>query len=87
MTVEPINSYLSRAGKIAPPKVAIRKEVQKVLIAEVGASPDLKEISVRGDTVYVKAPPVFKSEFFLKKKKILEALARALGPAAPRDIR
>ncbi len=46
-----------------------------------------KDFDIKNSTIQLKVSPAVKNEIFMRKQKILAALASALGAKAPKDIR
>ncbi len=66
----------------------IKKETIRSIISEVaGVSIKKEEIEIKNGTIYLDIKPVYKSEIFLKKEKILSRLEEALTKRSPKDLR
>lgn len=64
-------------------KRAFVETVEKLL--HVALKPS--DVEVRGETVYVKAHPILKSELFIKREEIIAELAKVFGRAGPARLR
>jgi hypothetical protein len=58
-----------------------------VLSLVVGVKLTKEDIKIKDNIIYLNLKPIFKSEIFLKKEKILQELENTLGAKIPRDIR
>ena len=61
-------------------------EVREIL-ANGGNLFQVIQMEIKGDTIYLKIKPIFKSEILLKKDQILLKIQESLGPRSPKQIR
>ncbi|MFZ2072558.1 MAG: hypothetical protein WA101_00860 [Minisyncoccia bacterium] len=66
----------------------VKKESIKNIISEVINVPiQSNDIKIKNGTVYLSIKPIYKSEIFMKREKILQKLQESLGKKAPQEIR
>lgn len=83
-----INDFLERFKKISIPDESVRLKVVEILSVQFNEEIKLEDISVKNGVVYIKTEdPSFKSDIFLRKRKILEDLNSHLGKITIKDIR
>ncbi len=63
-----------------------KKSVINVLYQVTGIQIKLEDIKIKNNTVYLNIKPIYKSEFLLKKEKIILKLKESLGKKAPANI-
>lgn len=85
--MNPITSLLERIRSITPPDETIRQRIVSIVEDVLRFKLDKKDIVIRNLVVYIKTPPVIRSEIFMNKKFILESLKQEFGNKAPLDIR
>ena len=86
MSFDPILSFFDKFKKITLPDESIRKTTSTVLKEIVGVDINISQISVEGGNLRIKNNPLVKSEIFLHKEQILQALKDRFGKQAPKDI-
>jgi len=74
MALDQISGYLSKYKRITPPDEHIRKMTAEIIERECGFDVRPQSIRVHGNTIFIKAEPLLRTEIFLKKEKILEKL-------------
>ncbi len=82
-----INKFLGRYAHLAPPDLALREAVSKLLSEECGITIPVSKISYKNTIVFVDGSPLLKGELFLRKEALLAALTKEFGAKAPKDIR
>jgi hypothetical protein len=71
-----ISDLLEKFAKLARQSDDAKIAVQEALKESNLIVKDIKYISIKGATVFLKLSPLQKSELFLKQKKILETLSK-----------
>ncbi len=61
--------------------------VKKVLEESMGIYLQKEDIKIKDNIIYLNIKPLYKSEIFLKKEKLLLSLKSVLGNKCPQDIR
>jgi len=82
-----IDSFLEKFKNLTPPHKEVRRVVVLVVKKNTNIQLEEEQILSHGNTVYLKIKPIYKTEIFLNKKKILEEIKDVLGLKAPQDIR
>jgi len=82
-----IDSFLEKFKNLTPPHKEVRRVVILVVKKNTNIQLEEEQILSHGNTVYLKIKPIYKTEIFLNKKKILEEIKDVLGLKAPQDIR
>lgn len=82
--MEKINFFLERFRNIEVPNKALIESIQKSFLKNIGSEIDKENIKITNGGVFIKASPIQKSEFLLKKKEIIEDLEKDILQKAPK---
>ena len=63
------------------------ESVRSVIKEVVGLELKKEDIKIKNNTVFLNIKPIYKSEIFLKKDRILSKLGQYFGKRVPGDIR
>ncbi len=77
--MENITSFLQKFKKILSSQGAHAYVFIEIVKDELGIKLQKKDVSVRGNVIYVRVSPASKNTIFLKKKKILDLLTEQAG--------
>ena len=75
-----ISSFFGKFKNIAPPERFVKEECVKAVARAAGITIVPEDVSVRGDTVFIAAPPAKKTTLMLEKHAVLSELQNALKP-------
>ena len=78
---------LVRWEQVVPDSFFLRSVLPAIVKKRTRAEIEPSSISVKNQTVFIKASPLIKTEIFIKKSAILEDLTKEMGEKAPRDIK
>jgi hypothetical protein len=81
-----ILSFLEKYKLFTPPDISLRKTVVEIIRDITGISLSVKNISVRNKIVYISASPLYKSEIFIKKEKIIDLLKEKVPQSVVEDM-
>lgn len=77
--MENITSFLQKFKKILSSQGAHAYVFIEIVKDELDIKLQKKDVSVRGNVIYVRVSPASKNTIFLKKKKILDLLTEQAG--------
>ncbi len=82
-----IEEYLSKFKVILKKDGAIKGVIKDVLDKELKTNISKEDIKISQGIIFLKAPPILKSEILLRKNKILEKISNKIGSKKIQDIR
>ncbi len=85
--ISPLSSFLERFKSMRPPDEAARSITVEFLEKECRTTIEIAQVSVKNGTLFVDIDGPAKSEFFMRKRKLLLLLEKELGDKAPKEIR
>jgi hypothetical protein len=69
-----IDSFLEKFKRLLESGTNLKKEAVEVIKGVIGKEIDSEKVTIKDGIVQLKINPLFKSEIFLKKEKILKSL-------------
>ena len=82
-----IQTFLERFKKITPPDAELRTHLSRAIKEVVGVDVAEVNIQIKNNIANLKIKPLYKSEIFIKKEKILAMMEKEIGKKILNDIR
>jgi hypothetical protein len=76
--MDAIKLLLGRFKDYLPEELVFRRLVCEVILEKTGVALTPKDLNLSGGAIYIKAKPIAKSEIFIKRELILDALEKRL---------